>query len=69
MPLALTVTTIVERLHDTKLHISCMIELRRIRMFSKIFDLTIAHPAVSHHPAFAAETEYRGIPNGWMKNC
>lgn len=38
-------------------------------MFSKIFDFTIAHPAVSHHPAFAAETEYRGIPNGWMKNC
>lgn len=46
-----------------------MIELRRIRMFSKIFDLTIAHPALSHYPAFAAETEYQGIPNGWMKNC
>lgn len=46
-----------------------MIELRRIRMFSKIFDLTIVHPAISHYPAFAAETEYRGIPNGWMKNC
>ena len=26
-------------------------------MFSKIFDLTIVHPAISHQPAFAAETE------------
>lgn len=46
-----------------------MIELRRIRMFSKAFNFTIAHPALSRYPAFAAETEYQGIPNGWMKNC
>ena len=68
-PLALTVTTIVERLYDTNRKLSCMIELRRIRMFSKAFNFTIAHPALSRYPAFAAETEYQGIPNGWMKNC
>ena len=41
-----------------------MIELRRIRMFTKIFELAVAHPALSHYPAFAAETEYQGIPTG-----
>lgn len=33
-------------------------------MFTKIFELAVAHPALSHYPAFAAETEYQGIPNG-----
>ena len=29
-------------------------------MFTKIFELAVAHPALSHYPAFAAETEYQG---------
>ncbi len=38
-------------------------------MFTQIFSLTVTHLTASRYPAFAAETEHRGISNGWMQNC
>ena len=55
---------IVERIRDTKRHLSCMIEIRRIWMFTQDFYLMTIRIKVPDHPAFAMKTEKWGIPNG-----
>lgn len=57
---------IVERLRDTKRQLSCMIEIRRIWMFTQDFYLMTVRIKAPDHPAFALKTEKWGISNGWI---